>query len=90
MQAVFLIGGCSRSGKSTLAMRLLRKHAIPLLSTDVLDASFRDLGQIEPDGGDNGRQSNQVVQRLLEPMVARTVARHAPYTEVVRQNWTAC
>lgn len=79
MSVVYLIGGSSRSGKSTLAMRLLRQKNIPLLSTDVLDASFRDLGRIKSGFEDNGHQSNHVVQQLLEPMIAYTIVGHAPY-----------
>lgn len=79
MSVVYLIGGCSRSGKSTLANRLLERKRIPLLSTDVLDASFQDLGKIPSNINDQGQRSNQVVQQLLEPMIARTIAGHAPY-----------
>ncbi len=71
--------GCSRSGKSTLANRFLERKRIPLLSTDVLDAAFQDLGEIPSNINDQGQRSNQVVQQLLEPMIARTIAGHAPY-----------
>lgn len=79
MPIVYLIGGCSRSGKSKLAKLLLSRKNIPCFSTDVLDAAFREIGEIPTGPDPHGQSANSAVQRLIAPIIAQTVAAHAPY-----------
>lgn len=79
MPIVYLIGGCSRSGKSKLAKLLLSRRNIPCFSTDVLDAAFRETGEIGNEPDPHGKHANHAVQRLMVPIVAKTIAGHAPY-----------
>ena len=44
---IYLIGGASRSGKTSLVLRLLEEKSIPYLSTDVLMMGLRGAGYSE-------------------------------------------
>lgn len=41
---IYLVGGCSRSGKTTLARRMLRERGVAYLSSDHLARTFGRLG----------------------------------------------
>ena len=62
---LYLVGGCSRSGKTTLARRLLETRGLPHLSTDHLARGLyvAGLGEIDPEEDD--RRTAAKMERLL-------------------------
>lgn len=62
---LFLVGGCSRSGKTTLARRLLQRHGIAHLATDHLarGLSVAGLGEIDP------REDDRRTSEKMEPLL---------------------
>lgn len=67
---IYLIGGASRSGKTSLVLRMLEEKSVPYLSTDALMMGLRGAGFAayanEQDDLDVARELEKVLRPMIE------------------------
>lgn len=66
---IYLIGGASRSGKTSLALRLLEEKKVPYLSLDVLMMGFRGAGYAEYANEQDDIDVAAKLEGFLAPMI---------------------
>lgn len=76
---LYLIGGASRSGKSTLALKLLRAKQIPYFSLDLLEQAFRGLQLVPVGTPETAQQAEVMVQRHMRYIIDHALGGHTPY-----------
>jgi hypothetical protein len=67
---IYLVGGCSRSGKTTLARRMLRERGVPYFSSDHLARSLGRLGLAGVSVEEDDRATTRKLELLLLNIVA--------------------
>ena len=67
---IYLIGGCSRSGKTTLARRMLRERGVPCFSSDHLARTFGRLGLAGVSVDEDDRATAKKLELVLLNLVA--------------------
>ncbi|MEX0923215.1 MAG: AAA family ATPase [Rhodovibrionaceae bacterium] len=67
---IYLVGGCSRSGKTTLARRLLAERGVPYFSTDYLARGLHGagIGEVSPE------EDDRITAAKLEPVLISLAA----------------
>lgn len=76
---IYLIGGASRSGKTSLALRLLEKKSIPYLSTDVLMMGLRGVGYSEYANEQDDMDVSRHLENIMAPMIKNIRYCGVPY-----------
>ena len=76
---LYLVGGASRSGKSTIARRLLQQHGIPYFSIDILMMGFANGApelDFDPDASEIAR--GEALWPILRAMCVNVLERPPP------------
>ena len=76
---IYLIGGASRSGKTSLALRLLEEKSIPYLSTDVLMMGLRGVGYSEYANEQDDIEVSKHLEKIMAPMIENIRYCGVPY-----------
>ncbi len=76
---IYLIGGASRSGKTSLALRLLEEKSIPYLSTDVLMMGLRGVGYSEYANEQDDIAVAKHLENIMAPMIENIRYCGVPY-----------
>ncbi len=76
---IYLIGGASRSGKTSLALRLLEEKSIPYLSTDVLMMGLRGVGYSEYANEQDDIEVSKHLETIMAPMIENLRYSGVPY-----------
>jgi 2-phosphoglycerate kinase len=77
---IYLIGGASRSGKTSLALRLLEEKSISYLSTDVLMMGLRGVGYSEYANEQDDIAVAKHLENIMAPMIENIRYCGVPYT----------
>ena len=67
---IYLVGGCSRSGKTSLARRMLREQGVPFFSSDHLARTFGRMGL----AGVSVDEDDRVTAKKLELALLNLIA----------------
>ena len=76
---IYLIGGASRSGKTSLTLRLLEEKSIPYLSTDVLMMGLRGVGYSEYANEQDDIEVARHLENIMAPMIENLRYCGVPY-----------
>ncbi len=76
---IYLIDGASRSGKTSLALRLLEQRSIPYLSIDTLIMGLRGAGYREYSDGRDDIDIAKHLVKILSPMIENILYCGVPY-----------
>lgn len=76
---IYLIGGASRSGKTSLTLRLLEEKSIPYLSTDVLMMGLRGVGYSEYANEQDDIEVAKHLENIMAPMIENLRYCGVPY-----------
>ena len=76
---IYLIGGASRSGKTSLVLRFLEEKSIPYLSTDVLMMGLRGGGYSEYANEQDDIKVSRHLENIMAPMIENIRYCGVPY-----------
>ncbi len=76
---IYLIGGASRSGKTSLVLRLLDEKSIPYLSTDALMMGLRGAGYSEYANEQDDIEVSNHLENIMAPMIENLRYCGVPY-----------